>query len=201
MLLPGPEAQQLATYIGWLMHRTLGGVVAGRAVRAARGRFDPGAGMVYALYGSVGPVAALFYGIKPAVMAIVVQAVMRLGRRALRNDDGGAGGGGVPVADLLLGVPFPVVVLAAAARRRGAGRGCGRLPAGGGRAAAAGAAQGRFETASATGCRFSPAGCGAALRVGAVSWRCGWCRWRWWPGAGLGGTFARIAVFFSRWRW
>ena len=85
MLLPGPEAQQLATYIGWLMHGTLGGVIAG-------GLFVlPGAiaimvlSIIYASFGNVGFVAAAFFGLKAAVLAIVLQAVARVGKRALKN--------------------------------------------------------------------------------------------------------------------
>lgn len=85
MLLPGPEAQQLATYLGWLMHRTRGGIVAG-------GLFVlPGAVAImtlswtYVLYGRAGIVASLFFGLKAAVLVIVLQAVARIGGRALRN--------------------------------------------------------------------------------------------------------------------
>ncbi len=85
MLLPGPEAQQLATYIGWLMHRTAGGLMAG-------GLFIlPGAicimvlSWIYAAFGNVGFVAALFFGLKAAVLAIVLQAVVRVGKRALQQ--------------------------------------------------------------------------------------------------------------------
>ncbi|MCC9498339.1 chromate transporter, partial [Campylobacter jejuni] len=83
MLLPGPEAQQLATYIGWLMHRTKGGIVVGVLF------VIPGAvavmplSWVYALYGRVGIVSALFFGLKCAVLAVVLQAVVRIGGRAL----------------------------------------------------------------------------------------------------------------------
>src|SRR5262249_28391852 len=86
MLLPGPEAQQLATYIGWLMHRTLGGIMAG-------GLFVvPGIiaimvlSYIYAGYGNVPFVVALFFGLKAAVLAIVVEAVVRIGKRALKNN-------------------------------------------------------------------------------------------------------------------
>ncbi len=82
---PGPEAQQLAIYIGWLLHRTAGGIVAGGAVRPARLRRDHGAQLVYAACGNVGLVEALFFGLKAAVLAIVLEAVVRVGRRALRN--------------------------------------------------------------------------------------------------------------------
>src|SRR3954463_11166472 len=85
MLLPGPEAQQLATYIGWLLNRTRGGMVAG-------GLFIlPGVICIIALswidvlFGKLGAVDALFFGLKAAVLAIVLEAVVRIGRRALRN--------------------------------------------------------------------------------------------------------------------
>src|SRR6185436_7732418 len=85
MLLPGPEAQQLATYIGWLMHRTLGGVMAGVLFVL------PGAiaimvlSWIYVLFGHVGFIAGMFFGLKAAVLAVVIQAVVRVGQRALRN--------------------------------------------------------------------------------------------------------------------
>src|SRR4029079_5466051 len=85
MLLPGPEAQQLATYIGWLMHRTLGGIIAG-------GLFIlPGIvsimtlSYIYALWGNVPVVTALFFGLKAAVLVIVVEALLRIGKRALKT--------------------------------------------------------------------------------------------------------------------
>jgi chromate transporter len=79
MVLPGPEAQQLATYIGWLMHRTWGGIVAGRAVRAALAVHPDRAVMDVHRLRRVPLVAGLFYGIKPAVTAIVLQAAHRIG--------------------------------------------------------------------------------------------------------------------------
>ena len=83
MLLPGPEAQQLATYIGWLMHKTPGGVMAG-GLFILPGVFAIMAlSAVYALYGQVPFVAALFFGLKAAVLAIVVEALLRR-RRAAR---------------------------------------------------------------------------------------------------------------------
>ena len=85
MLLPGPEAQQLAIYIGWLLHRVRGGIVAGVLFVV------PGAllmwliSIVYVSYGDVPLIAAVFYGLKPAVMAIVAAAVLRVGTKALKN--------------------------------------------------------------------------------------------------------------------
>src|SRR5829696_8046902 len=83
MLLPGPEAQQLATYIGWLMHRTLGGIVAGGLFILPGIVAIMALSYVYAAFGKVGIVAALFFGLKAAVLAIVLEAVVRIGKRSL----------------------------------------------------------------------------------------------------------------------
>ena len=85
MLLPGPEAQQLATYIGWLMHRTRGGIMAGGLFILPGVVAIMALSCVYAVFGNVGIVAALFFGLKAAVLAIVLEAVLRIGRRALKN--------------------------------------------------------------------------------------------------------------------
>jgi len=113
MVLPGPEAQQLATYIGWLMHRTLGGVVAGVLFILPGMIAIMALSWVYVLYGNVGAVAALFYGLKAAVLAIVVQAVLRIGGRALANRTMIAIAAAAFLAIFLLGVPFPLIVLGA----------------------------------------------------------------------------------------
>src|ERR1700754_2915522 len=86
MLLPGPEAQQLATYIGWLMHRTAGGLMAGGLFVLPGIIAIMGLSYIYAAYGSVWYVEALFFGLKAAVLAIVLQALVRVGKRALRNN-------------------------------------------------------------------------------------------------------------------
>src|SRR5438477_11267919 len=85
MVLPGPEAQQLATYIGWLMHRTWGGVVAGGLFVLPSLFILIALSWVYVAFGNIGWVAGLFYGIKPAVAAIVLHAVWRIGGRTLKN--------------------------------------------------------------------------------------------------------------------
>src|ERR1700751_5739115 len=85
MLLPGPEAQQLATYIGWLMHRTLGGIMAGVLFVIPGIIAIMALSYVYAAYGNVPVVTALFFGLKAAVLAIVLEAVLRIGKRALKN--------------------------------------------------------------------------------------------------------------------
>lgn len=113
MLLPGPEAQQLATYIGWLMHRTWGGVVAGVLFILPSLFILIFLSWVYIAYGDVTWVAGLFYGIKPAVTAIVVQAAHRIGARALKNNVLWAIAAASFVAIFALNVPFPYIVLAA----------------------------------------------------------------------------------------
>jgi chromate transporter len=113
MLLPGPEAQQLATYIGWLMHRTRGGIVAGTLFVLPGAISIMALSWIYALYGRVGIVSALFFGLKCAVLAVVLQAVVRIGGRALKNN---VMRGLAAIAFILIffvGVPFPIIVLAA----------------------------------------------------------------------------------------
>src|SRR5262249_26346481 len=85
MLLPGPEAQQLATYIGWLMHRWPGGIAAGGLFVVPGIVSIMALSYVYAAFGSVPVVAALFFGLKAAVLAIVLNAVVRVGSRALKS--------------------------------------------------------------------------------------------------------------------
>ena len=114
MLLPGPEAQQLATYIGWLMHRTWGGVIAGVLFVLPSLFILIGLSWVYIAFGDVPLVAGIFYGIKPAVTAIVIQAAWRIGSRALKNNWLWGIAGASFVAIFALNLPFPLIVLAAA---------------------------------------------------------------------------------------
>ena len=114
MVLPGPEAQQLATYIGWLMHKTRGGIVAGVLFVLPSLFILIGLSWIYIAYGEVTWVAGLFYGIKPAVTAIVIQAAHRIGSRALKNNLLLAIAAASFVAIFALNVPFPLIVLAAA---------------------------------------------------------------------------------------
>src|SRR5947208_5246919 len=113
MLLPGPEAQQLATYIGWLLHRTAGGIMAG-------GLFIlPGIisimclSNIYAAYGKFGFIEALFFGLKAAVLAIVIQAVVRVGKRALRNRIMAALAAIAFIAIFFFDVSFPIIIIGA----------------------------------------------------------------------------------------
>lgn len=113
MLLPGPEAQQLATYIGWLMHRTRGGIVAGVLFIIPGAVAIMALSWVYVLYGRVGIVAALFFGLKAAVLAVVLQAVVRIGRRALQSMAARLLAATAFVLIFFLGAPFPLIVLGA----------------------------------------------------------------------------------------
>ncbi len=114
MVLPGPEAQQLATYIGWLLHRTWGGIVAGALFVLPSLFILIGLSWVYIAFGEVPVVAGLFYGIKPAVTAIVVQAAHRIGGRALKNGVLWGIAGASFVAIFALNLPFPAIVAGAA---------------------------------------------------------------------------------------
>lgn len=113
MLLPGPEAQQLATYIGWLMHRTWGGLIAGVFFVLPSFFILVGLAWVYMAYGSVPAVAGVLYGIKPAVVAIVLFAAYRIGSRTLKNKVLWSIAALAFIAIFLLKLPFPVIVLAA----------------------------------------------------------------------------------------
>ena len=113
MLLPGPEAQQLAIYIGWLLHRTWGGIVAGAFFVIPSIFVLWALSYVYAAFGNVPWIAEIFYGLKPAVMAIVAVAVIRIGRKALRNEIMWMLAALAFVAIFFFHVPFPVIILSA----------------------------------------------------------------------------------------
>src|ERR1700710_2669474 len=113
MLLPGPEAQQLATYIGWLLHRTAGGIMAGGPFLLPRIIGTLGPSSLSAAYANVGFVEAVFFGLKAAVLAIVVQAVVRIGKRALRNRVMIALAAIAFVGIFFFDVPFPIIIIAA----------------------------------------------------------------------------------------
>ena len=113
MLLPGPEAQQLATYIGWLLHKTRGGILAGALFVLPGAISIMALSWIYALYGRVGIVSALFFGLKAAVLAVVLQAVVRIGSRSLKNIVMRSLAAAAFVLIFFLNVPFPVIVLGA----------------------------------------------------------------------------------------
>ena len=114
LVLPGPEAQQLAIYIGWLMHQTWGGIVAGALFVLPSLFILIALSWVYVAFGDVPAVAGLFYGIKPAVTAIVVQAAHRIGSRALKNRWLWSIAAASFIAIFAVNVPFPAIVGAAA---------------------------------------------------------------------------------------
>ena len=113
MLLPGPEAQQLTIYIGWLLHRTLGGILAGVLFVLPSMFLLWLLSFVYAAYGQVPWIAAVFYGLKPAVIAIVAAAVTRIGRKALKNEAMWAIAALAFSAIYFWHLPFPFIVLSA----------------------------------------------------------------------------------------
>jgi chromate transporter len=202
MLLPGPEAQQLAVYIGWLLHRTKGGLVAGTLFVLPGLLAIMALSLVYAAFGRVGLVQALFFGLKAAVLAIVLEAVVRIGKRALKNRVMVGIAAVAFVAIFFLGVPFPLIILAAALIGYLGGR-AGHpafLAGGGGHGSAGGNAVADAETALG---EELPAHARPplswSLKVAAVCFLL-------WLGPvvvllltlGPGNVFGEIAVFFSQ---
>jgi chromate transporter len=114
MLLPGPEAQQLATYIGWLMHRTLGGIMAGVLFVIPGIICIMALSYVYAGWGNVPIIVALFFGLKAAVLAIVLEAVFRIGKRSLKNNAMVALAAAAFIGIFFLNIPFPIIIFGAA---------------------------------------------------------------------------------------
>jgi chromate transporter len=197
MLLPGPEAQQLATYIGWLLHRTAGGIVAG-GLFIIPGIFTiMGLSYVYVAFGNVSYVEALFFGLKAAVLAIVIEALVRVGKRALRNNVMIALAAIAFVGIFFFAIPFPIIII-------GAGL-IGYLGVKSGRSEFAGSGHGSAATTEA------PSALGDAvpdharpnlvrtLRV-SVLWAFLWLA----PVAsilielGAANTFSQIALFFTK---
>jgi chromate transporter len=198
MLLPGPEAQQLATYIGWLLHRIPGGIIAGGLFILPGVISIMALSYIYAAYGNTGYVNAVFYGLKTAVLAIVIQAVMRIGKRALRNNAMLAIAAGAFIAIFFFNVPFPVIIVAAGvAGYLGATLKWSAFASSAGLThASTGAVDRMLDAAMPDHVRPNT---GRALRVGAV-WLLLWLA----PVAALlaiyGGAnvFSQIAVFFSK---
>ena len=197
MLLPGPEAQQLATYIGWLLHRTAGGIMAGVLFIVPGVIAIMGLSYIYAVYGNVGFVEALFFGLKAAVLAIVIQAVFRVGKRALRNRVMIAIAALAFIAIFFFGAPFPLIIIAAgvvgfAGARAGRPEFAAIEHGGKGNAAV----DNMMDEAVPDHVRATPA---RALRVAAV-WLALWLI----PvgaivlGLGPANVFSQIAIFFSK---
>ncbi|TAN47593.1 MAG: chromate efflux transporter [Rhodospirillales bacterium] len=111
MLLPGPEAQQLATYLGWLLHRTAGGLAAGILFVLPGAVVMWGLSVLYASFHDVTLVQAIFFGVKAAVLAVVVEALHRIGKRALKNGAMLGLAGAAFVGIFFFDLPFPLIVL------------------------------------------------------------------------------------------
>ncbi len=211
MLLPGPEAQQLATYIGWLMHRTWGGVVAGALFVLPSLFILIGLSWVYVAFGHVGWVAGLLYGIKPAVAAIVLQAVRRIGSKTLKKPAVAPVLWAIAamsfVAIYVFNVPFPWIVLGAALIGwLGSRWAPAQFAAGGGghgaSAKAAVLAPGERDwligdtTPTPAHARFKPSRLATVLAVGAALWLLPMgvlVAWQGWDGA-----VAQMAWFFTK---
>ena len=197
-LLPGPEAQQLATYIGWLMHRTKGGLLAG-------GLFIlPGLvaimvlSWVYVLLGNLPVIEGLFFGLKAAVLAIVTQALIRVGKRALANNARYALAFAAFLALFIFDIPFPIVIISAAAIGYAATRaGSMAFTGAGGHAASKNAPEGHGLLGPDIPEHARP-GQASTLRVSLI------CLAAWLlPVGGLlvfapHSTYAAIALFFSK---
>ncbi len=174
MLLPGPEAQQLATYIGWLMHRSWGGIVAGALFVLPSLFILIALSWLYIAWGEQPLVAGLFYGIKPAVTAIVVQAAHRIGGRTLKNGWLWGIAAAAFVAIFALGVPFPAIVALAALVGYVGGRVApAKFQAGGGHGkakASFGPALIDDDTPTPAHARFAWGRLSAVLLAGALLW-------------------------------
>src|SRR2546423_9517779 len=114
MLLPGPEAQQLATYVGWLLHKTWGGIVAGAFFVIPSIFILWALSYIYVAFGNLPWVAAIFYGLTPGVLAIVAAAVIRIGSRALKNEVMWTLATAAFIAIFFFHVPFPLIIVSAA---------------------------------------------------------------------------------------
>jgi chromate transporter len=113
MLLPGPEAHQLAIYIGWLMHRWPGAIIAGGLFVLPGVVSIMALSYIYAAFGKVPVVAALFFGLKAAVLAIVLEAVVRVGKRALKNNVMVTLAAAAFIGIFFFAIPFPLIIIAA----------------------------------------------------------------------------------------
>ena len=201
MLLPGPEAQQLATYIGWLMHRTAGGLVAGVLFVLPSLLILITLSWVYLRFGDVPAVAGMFYGIKPAVMALVLHAAHRIGTRALKNRWMWGIAAAAFVAIFAFDTPFPAIVAAAALLGYGGSRWAPSVfaPGGGGHDAAAqryGAALIDDHTPTPAHARFSRARLAKVLAVGFGLWCVAMAALV--ATQGLHGTLSQMGWFFTK---
>jgi chromate transporter len=184
MVLPGPEAQQLATYIGWLMHRTPGGIVAGALFVLPSLFVLVALSWIYMAFGQVPAVAGALYGVKPAVTAIVLHAGWRIGSRALKSPLLWIIAAAAFVAIYVLAVPFPAIVLAAGLLGALGGKLAPKQFASGGAHAAGSGAHAPAviddDTPTPTHARFRASRLGLVLAVSLLLW---------------GGTLGALALF------
>ncbi len=193
MVLPGPEAQQLATYIGWLMHRTWGGIVAGGLFVLPSVFILIALSWIYLTYGKVPAVAGIFYGIKPAVVAIVLSAAWRIGQRALKHPALWSVAAAAFVAIFAFDAPFPVIVLTAGIIGYFGGRffpGIFSSPHGNQKSNAYGPALIDDDTPTPAHARFSWVKLAAYVGAGLVLWAV--------PLACLTGTLDDMGWFFTK---
>jgi chromate transporter len=200
MLLPGPEAQQLAIYIGWLMHRSRGGIVAGVLFVLPSLFILIALSWIYVAFGAVPIVAGIFYGIKPAVTALVLHAAWRIGSRALKNKGLWAIAAAAFVAIFALHAPFPVIVLCAALIGYFGGRFKPQIfTAGGGHGAAQksyGPALIDDDTPTPAHALFSRAGLVKIVLIGLALWGGAFALLVW--AVGLNGVLTQMGWFFTK---
>jgi chromate transporter len=200
MVLPGPEAQQLATYIGWLLHRTWGGIVAGGLFVLPSLFILIALSWIYIAFGDLPVVAGILYGIKPAVTAVVVFAAYRIGSRALRNGYLWSIAAAAFGAIFLLGAPFPLIVIAAGVVGFIGGRLRPRAFATGGSHAAAhrsyGAAVIDDATPTPAHARFSATRLTRIVAVALLLW--GAAMSALWMAFGWQGTLTQMGWFFTK---
>lgn len=203
MLLPGPEATQLAIYIGWLMHRTLGGIIAGVLFVLPSLLLLIGLSWAYMAYGSLPAVAGILYGMKPAVVAIVLAAAWRIGKRTLRNRPLMAIALSAFVAISFIKLPFPAIVGAAALLGWAGGRLRPELFALGGAGHGPAATQAAHppaliddDTPTPQHARFSWTGLARVAAAGIVLMAGGWLLLAWL--FGIDKPLAQMAWFFSK---
>ena len=195
MLLPGPEAQQLATYIGWLMHRTPGGLIAGGLFVLPSLLLLIVLSWLYLAFGQLPLVAGIFYGIKPAVVALVAQAAWRIGGRTLHNRWLWGIAAAAFVALFALRLPFALIILGAAALGALGGRFKPAAFAVGGANAAAQVGYGPAliddDTPTPPHARFKPAHLAGVLAAGLALWTAAYALLP-------GGTLKTMASFFTQ---
>ncbi|HSV71890.1 MAG TPA: chromate efflux transporter [Methylibium sp.] len=200
MLLPGPEAQQLATYIGWLMHRTWGGIVAGALFVLPSLFILIALSWIYLRFGDVPVVAGLFYGIKPAVTALVLHAAHRIGTRALKHPALWVLAAAAFVAIFAFDAPFPAIVAAAALIGHFGGRHAPQVFAMGGGHGAAKASYGPAliddDTPTPAHARFSRPHLAKVLAVGLGLWGAAMAALV--AAQGLQATLAQMGWFFTK---